>query len=387
MGKENNNIAINNSKAKVITIIFLCLLVYPIIDQTFKITKRKHTDQVKKIIKFPSLDTNKLDSLPKLFEEYYNDKFSLQDFLVEAHSYFKIKWMGVSPDPDKVIVGKNGWLFWGAYTDNFRGVRHFSDEELVKLKNNLDKRGIWYRSKGIRFYFAIPPDKPTIYPEYMPSWVRKVTPITMYDQVVSLFKNDTLVPVIDLRVPIIKAKRNNLLLYHKIDHHWNDVGAFYAYLEIINRIHKDFPQITPLKFDDFKLDTTEKMTSGSEAEMLNVSKLFHTNFFKLIKKIPTKSHEGAKANYIPPDWFAYPNDYEVVRELDGSKLPFAFIIRDSYADYLLQYFQENFRKCKYFYDCWLYQFNKKIIEQEKPDIVILMPYESNLKRILECSDD
>ncbi len=374
-------------RAKIITIVFLCILIYPVIDQTFKITKRKQTDQVKKIVRFPSLDTNKLDSIPKLFEEYYNDKFSLQDFLVFANSYFKIKCLGVSPDPAKVIVGRNGWLFWSVSTDNYRGLKHFTDDELRQLKMILDKRGIWYRSKGIRFYFAIPPDKASVYPEYMPSWIQKVTPVTIYDQVVTLFKNDTLVPVIDLRDALIKIKRNNLLLYHKIDHHWNDVGAFYAYQAIINRIRIDFPQITPLKWDDFKLDTTERMTRGSEAEMLNVSKLFNANFFKLIKKIPTKSHEGTKANYIPPDWFAYPNDYEVVRELDGSKLPYAFIIRDSYADYLFQYFQENFRKCKFFYDCWMYQFSKKIIEKEKPDLVILMPYESNLKQILKCSDD
>ena len=109
MEKDNNNIkAMSTYKAKVIAIVFLCFLIYPVIDQAFKITKRRHTDQVKKTVKFPSLDTNKLDSLPKLLENYYNDKFSLQDFLVEVHSYFKIKCLGVSPDPTKAIVGKNG---------------------------------------------------------------------------------------------------------------------------------------------------------------------------------------------------------------------------------------------------------------------------------------
>ena len=373
----------NNTKAKIISIVFLCLLIYPIIDQTFKITKRKQTNQAKKIINFPSLDTNKLESLPKLFEEFYNDKFSLQDFLVTTNSYFKIKILKVSPNPDKVTVGKKGWLFWGQYTDNFRGINLFTNDELIKLKKIIDDRGSCYKSLGIKFYFAIAPDKPSIYPEYMPSWMQKVTPFTLYDQVVTLFKNDSLVNVIDLRKPLIEAKKFNTLLYFRIDHHWNDVGAFYAYLSIINRIRKDFPLINPLKYDDFNLDTSEKITGGSEAEMLNIQKWYHDYFCKLYKKIPTKSQNGVKCNYPMPDWFPYKNDYEVVRVFDNESLPYAFVIRDSFSDYLIQYFQENFRKTKLLYDCWEYKANFDIIKKEKPDIVILIPIESNIKSILQ----
>ena len=385
MVKEKNN----NSKAKIITIIFLCILIYPITDQTFKITKRKLTDQVnvvKEIVNFPSLHKNNLNNFPNLFEKYINYKFNLQDLLIKINSYFKIKFFKASPDPNKANFGKDGWLFWGHFTDNFRGINLFTNEDLKKLKKILDDRGKWYRSKNIRFYFTIAPDKPSIYPEFMPSWIQKVIPITLYDQIINLFRNDTLVSVIDLRKHIIENKNKGLLVYNKIDHHWNDLGAFYAYQTIINKIKIDFPTITPLSLNDYKIDTSEKYV-GSESEMLNISSYFNEHRVKLIKKIHTKSHKGQKANYTPPDWFPFPKDYEVVSELDDKKLPFAFIIRDSYADFMLQYFQENFRKCKYLYDGWAYRFNKKIIESEKPDIVILMPYESNLKEILKCSDN
>lgn len=375
-------------KARIISILFFCILIYPVIDQTFSITKRKKTDQAKLIVHFPSLDTNKLDSIPKLLEAYYSDKFSMQDFMVAVNSYFKIKFFGVSPNPLSVVVGKHGWLFDGERSiNNYRGLDVFTTEELIKMKTILDNRGKWYRSKGIRFYFTIAPDKHSIYSEYLPSNIQKVNPQTMYDQLVELFNGDTLVPMIDLRKPIIDAKKYGYELYFKIDHHWTDIGAFYAYLEIIKRIHIDFPQIIPLELKDFSIDSSEKFVAGSESEKLNISKYYNEKRVRLVKKIPTKCHKGIKANYPVPKGFPYPDDYEVVHVVDGSTHPYAFIIRDSFADWLMQYFYENFRECKYFYDGWGYRFNKDIIEKEKPDMVILMPYESNLKRILECSDD
>jgi alginate O-acetyltransferase complex protein AlgJ len=371
-------------KAKIIAVLFLLILIYPAIDQSLKITKRKKPAETKKVLTFPALDTNKLDSLPKMLDAYYSDKFILQDFLVAVNSYFKIKFLGVSPDPTKVIVGKDGWLFWAHYIDNFRGTDNFTPVELKRLKDILDNRAKWYRAHGIRFYFAPPPDKMTIYPEYLPSWLLKVKPTTMMDQVVELFKGDTLVPVIDMRKRIFNAKKKDLMLYFKIDHHWTEVGAFYGYLEIADRLKKDFPAIVPLKYEDFRLDTTERLLAGSESELINFSKYYKEYRYKLFKNIPTRVHLGVKAGWPMPTDFAYPESYELVRVMDGSTLPYIFVIRDSFADAMMDFLQENSREIKYIYDGWGYMANKEIVVKEKPDIVILMPYESNMKRILEC---
>ncbi len=369
-------------KAKLIAIVFALILIYPVIDQTFKITMRKKLNVTKKPLTFPVLDTNKVDTLPKMLEDYYSDRFILQDFLVEVNSYFKIKLLGVSPDQSKAVVGKNRWLFWARYNDNYRGIGTFTDGELIQLKQILDKRSVWYRQNGMRFYLAIPPDKNTIYSEFLPSWMQKVTPLTMYDQVVNLFKYDTLVPVIDMRPRILEAKKTHPLLYFKIDHHWNDIGAYYGYLAIVDRISKDFPQIVPIKYDDYNIDTTERFIAGSESELLNISKWYKEYRYNFIKKIPTKAHDGVKAGYTVPPGFPYPDYYEIVRQTEESKLPYAFFIRDSFADALQTFFDESFGKYKFLYDGWGYMANKEIITKEKPDMVILMPYESNLKNIL-----
>jgi hypothetical protein len=57
------------------------------------------------------------------------------------------------------------------------------------------------------------------------------------------------------------------------------------------------------------------------------------------------------------------------------------VIRDSFGGYLIPYLSSWFRESVFLFDNWEYRANDTIIQQEKPDIVLLMVYEPHLRKI------
>ena len=64
-------------------------------------------------------------------------------------------------------------------------------------------------------------------------------------------------------------------------------------------------------------------------------------------------------------------------------LPEAVIFRDSFIDFMMPFLQEHFKKSVFIFDNWQYKYIDKIIDTEKPDIVITFVFESNLHQIIE----
>ena len=381
--KKNIYQTIKHIKIFFISICFCCFLAYPVVDLVFSISAKKQTDQVKKIVSIPKLKINKLDKFPSQFDEFFSADFPLQEKLVSLNSFFKIKILGVSPDPEKVIVGKRNWLFTGGdLLETFRGANLLDAKELDVLKENIISRANWAEARNCKYYLAVVPDKQTIYSEFMPDWALKVNSLTMLDQLKELFKNNQVVHFIDMRESLLAAKKD-YLLYYKIDHHWNDIGGYVGYLDIINAIRKDFPLLTPpLSINDFSIDSTKELIGG-EAEILNIGKWYKEHRMELRFKAEERGLDSAKAGYPPPENFAFPGDYEIVKVVKNSKLPKAVIIRDSFTDFMLKYLKEHFRKSVFVFDDWQYKSNYEILQKEKPEIVITILYESNIKKLLK----
>ena len=82
----------------------------------------------------------------------------------------------------KVVIGKEGWLFLGNINqyfdeiDYYRNLKPFTIRELRSWQILLEQRRNWLRRRGIRYLFAVAPNKSTIYPEFMPDAVKKINP-------------------------------------------------------------------------------------------------------------------------------------------------------------------------------------------------------------------
>ncbi len=333
----------------------------------------------------PELDYENLDNFPKSYEKYYNENVGFTTQAINFNIYFKTSLLHVSPNIAKTVVGKNNWLFSsGKPLNDYRGTNLLSAEEIDRLKDILHKRALRLKEQGGTFYLALVPNKHRVYSEFLPNNILKTSKLTVFDQTVEALKSDSLIHLIDLRAPLEEAKATEQL-YYKKDNHWNDMGAYVGYSTIIKNIRKQFPSVAMVSKNAYHLDSS-RVLIGGDALQIGADKFYHEQRMMFQPDFQLRSHSGVKKNYPVPAGFDYTGDFEIVKVIDDPSLPTAVIIRDSFTDFMLQFFSESFRKTVFIFDNWEYKENRNIMESEKPDVVVLEVIEQNISRILECDN-
>ena len=110
-------------------------------------------------------------SLKTYFDEldkYLRDQFPARSRLIASVNWVRFK-LGYSHS-DRVIVGKDGWLFHddGLHLSFYRG-RRLGETELAAIAKGFGDRTRQIAAAGSHFYALFPPYKPGIYPEKLPS--------------------------------------------------------------------------------------------------------------------------------------------------------------------------------------------------------------------------
>jgi len=270
----------------------------------------------------------------------------------------------INSPSEKVMRGKNGWLFFTGepFTDLInatRGIRRFKDSDLKQYAEALDARYKWLKNKGIRYLFIIAPNKHSIYPEYLPDNMFKVNSKTMTDQFVNYMRLNSDVPVVDLRQALLNHKHPDTLLYYKTDTHWNHFGSNIAQYEIAKILASYYPdQITPVFYKKSDIETTTG-PGGDLSVMIGLKYLFeeiHTN--------PVL--DPCAKRPVPPN-----GDYSstFVTKCGKSSIN-ALIFRDSFFEFLYQYVSIFFNQATFVSKRIEYSNIEKFLQEGKPDIVI-----------------
>ena len=138
-----------------------------------------------------------------------------------------------------VITGKDGWLFFGATEDNYIDRNAMTEEELRSLVVTLSLIQENVVSKGGSFVFVPMPNKNEIYPEQMPSRYIKADENDLSRLTERLRNSD--VNFVDMKQVLLDNK--DLGIYHRLDSHWNYLGAYIGYDAImtgLGREHKSY---------------------------------------------------------------------------------------------------------------------------------------------------
>ena len=329
----------------------------------------------------PKLKVANLDPYPSAYEKFYNDHFFLRYELIHINTLLAGYYLfNRSPAPKEVAFGSNGWLYTtGKEREVFEGSFNLPDDYVEAMADELHQRAIEYRKIGITFYVTIAPMKCDIYPEFLPSYYIHSLKPTFTDRVTAILRKDSLFNLIELNDSLMEAKKTGAL-YYRTDNHWNGLGAWYAYSLIINRIRLDFPVITPLNRSDFSL-SDYRNSAGNLATLAGLQHFIKELIFNP-RILNPRAQEISKFGYRPPKLFGYPAEYELVRSIPDNSLPRIVVIRDSFFTPLIGLFSENFSRSVYIFDGWKYGPNYDIVENEKPDIVLLEIFEPNLSLIL-----
>ena len=151
--------------------------------------------------------------------DWISDRFFLRQELISLDNRITAEVFGNSGE-DKVILGKDGWLFFTETLENYTGTKPMTDRELYSAARNLQLMQMYCEREGKKFAFVIAPNKNSLYSAYMPNYGVKAE-TTDADKLMALLKTMG-VKTVDLFDAFRKEEEP---LYFAHDSHWNSKGA------------------------------------------------------------------------------------------------------------------------------------------------------------------
>lgn len=152
---------------------------------------------------------------------YMDSNFAGRQTLITANARLMENLVN-SSENEKVICGKDGWLFFEETAKDYLGQATISNRQAFAIARNLEtmKRGI--EKKGGSFFFTIAPNKNSLYGQFMPDRYLEQMQENNYSKLKPYLDTSY---YIDLFVPLRESKE---ILYHKWDSHWNRQGALFV---------------------------------------------------------------------------------------------------------------------------------------------------------------
>lgn len=364
-------------------IIFLSVLFLPFILNSLNIQAlfagNTNTEN-RSLAKKPVININSLDGYPSQYSDYYNDEFPFRDVLLESYAYIKTRCFDESPIPEKVIIGKDKWLYnIGDELGSCNGTKKMSDSTLNAFLNELKRREEYLKQRNCSMYIFIAPVKLVVYPEYMKRGIETHGEQTEGEQLVEYIKKHSDIHITYLLSTLQKAKSpDKPRLYYKADTHWSDYGAFVGYKEMMRQLSDTFKNLKPLSENDLATHDTE-YDAGNLSVMMKVQNYFIEKRHEMYPK-NRRAIEQPNKNYPAPDNFPYPWQFQ--RNTADTTLPRLLVIGDSFMVGTMGFLSESFSHTAFIFDAWQYKLNENIIEGEKPNIVIYIMWEPKIDNMI-----
>lgn len=258
-----------------------------------------------------------------------------------------------------VIADPSGWVVYTGENsfNDFQNIDQFTTEEVKSIKRRLKNLCSVLTKDEIKLIVLIPPNKNTIYPEYMPAEIPQINKKSRLDQVMGVWNDTDNCKVVDLRPTMLEAKKRDKV-YNATDSHWTDYGAFLAYQQLSQIMKQDFPAVKVRSIAEFEPESlviNGDLTSSfgyfdTQENAVRFKPMFETDY--LVRTIEA------------PDGFSD----MVLTFTDNPDLPTAIIYRDSFFAAMVQFILENFKEAEY---NWSFNVDIDMVRAKKPDYLIL----------------
>jgi hypothetical protein len=291
-------------------------------------------------------------------QDYFSDNFGLRTTFISLNSLLYYNLLHESSNA-KVIAGKDGWLFFKDTIGDYTGTAALSESGIHRIYRTLHQMSEYLKSRNIRMYFTVAPNKNSIYGEYMPGRYTKRKTVSNLEVLENiLIKNDF--PYIDIHNALLSGKTIGQL-YHKKDTHWNNRGAYIAFAKIAEALGKNVQNIEELQY------TTAKDYFGDLQKML-------TPAFKIYDE----------QIYLKTDYtFTYTKHMksfdDLVIETSSSGEKNLVMLRDSFAVSLIPLFSGVFQNAAYLRQ---FPYDLTAAAAYEPDYMVIEIAERNLPTLL-----
>lgn len=276
---------------------------------------------------------------------------------------------------DQAVIGREGWIYL-ADKPSMQDYQHtvgLRTGMLESLQMQLDRFSAVLKDKEITLVVVITPDKSSIYPQYMPREIPVLNQSSRLDDFVAFMKAQGSTRIVDLRAALMQASAKQQL-YYKTDTHWTDLGAYYAYAEIMNALSEDYPILKPRPLSDFEYRTGPSSTM----DLSRVMGLWSLQE-ESVQLVPRFQNQTLTINFplsaFQDMWFTTNTNPD---------LPRLLVFRDSFYFSLAKFIEPHFSRTTVLHynrlgenatlDDW--------VRATSPDVVIVETLERSLEQIL-----
>lgn len=362
----------------ILVIAFGSILILPIVNDNLQLFQFERKTENRKFNDSLSVSINKLDNFPKDFENYMSDNFSFRSPLIAFSKEMKFRYFKVSPDKDKIIIGKkNRYFIANDHLLIYEGGITFDKGWLDTLETEWTRRKHYLDSLGIPVRFVIAPIAHEIYPEELPNNVLK----RKGDDPIKLIENrlNKRYPHLVFNpTPVLLANKAKEKMYYELDNHWTENGGFLVAKTLLQEIKQHYyPNLDLSLLDEFKWKKINRdighFVNVLATEDLAEPILLVDKYPPGVEKLPILSLNFHKEGVSIQDQQAHFRSKNCKNKLR------VLVIRDSFGGALMPAIAACFGESLFIFDSWHYQLNKSIIENYKPDLVIFVTYEERLK--------
>ena len=253
------------------------------------------------------------------YEAFYNDTYGLRDFLIRLKNQLDYSIFGHSAE---LVVGKEHYLFYKSVVEKEEIYpERASEKEFTTLIQRLLKLNAYLQSRGIIFLLVSPPQKNTVYPEYLPANTANRPSPSVFERYLAAVASHPEIKLLDARKVLIDLKPS-MQVFYKTDFHWTDPAGFVVARRMVNFLGKlsgiGRTWIHPLK-------TRLETVSGGQNNSLAI--FFPYNEQVLVLENAGSENYGALKDTRKDEWV-----YTASSTTAEKLLPPTVLFSDSYSD-------------------------------------------------------
>jgi hypothetical protein len=282
------------------------------------------------------------------------------------------------------IIGNNYHNYVVDEVADYTGTNLYTDSQKTSVSNKIEKNVAYLKSlnPGAEIIYLLVPTQMHLYPESVPEQYIQYTADSRTAQFTKLARDAGAI-VIDLYDAFYKLRDGEYNLFHYTDTHWSYFGAYIGYRELMNYISIKWPDAAPRAESEYGFYNKE-VDCGDLGEHLMISNplLKETTTFYNPKFNIVVNPDIYKNNSVELYHTNTQDQQTITNTRKGLNLPKAMIIRDSYGTAAFGIFSDAFSEV-YWRAMWDYTFSKDAISKAKPDYIIYLVTERNIKSIVE----
>ncbi len=312
------------------------------------------------------------------FDAWFADRIGLRYPLIYAGTELHVGLLR-RPLDRHIFFGRDGWMFWTddaetipATMADSRGRLRFTQTELGRIDAQLRAVRDRFAQCGIPAYVFIAPNKQSIYGKYLLSEDVKAPP-TRFDALLQALSEPARSLMIEPRpgMRAAAAAHDPVLLYPKTETHWNELGAFYAYREIMTALARAAPihRHETLSLERYDVNSAPYAGGDMAVRVLFSPWRFGDAFVDVRPKPPLTGVERVEVAH----------DHTLYRNSGGKGRLVVF--GDSFVHALMPFFAQNFEEVHRY---TAERIDGAVAARHRPAAVIYLMVERHAERLLQA---